>query len=243
MKISITTVRNKGQFTFPKYHLKLDKLQGVVFDIDGILVDTEYLQWQGWVKVLKAYGKVFSKQEYYRYAGKRGDVIESELLEDFNLNIKEKMLLLKKEEILIHWFKSKDLHLMPFAREAVMFFIERQIKVGCASGSPRKEALLKLKKVGLASLLHNIVSGTDVKRGKPFPDIYTHAVNSLRLRPESCLAFEDTQYGVTSAKLAGLFCFAIPNEFSQKQDFSHADGVFISLQDAIAWIKEQGSKR
>ncbi len=66
-----------------------------------------------------------------------------------------------------------------------------------------------------------------------FPDIYLSAANSLGLKPADCLAFEDTKYGVNSAISAGLLCFAIPNEFSQQQNFSKADGVFKNLKEAI----------
>ncbi|MGI8420467.1 MAG: HAD family hydrolase [Candidatus Levyibacteriota bacterium] len=214
--------------------LQLDALEGIIFDIDGVLVDTEYFQWQGWVEVLTPLGKTVSQMEYLKYAGKRGDIIESELIQDFNLPISKNELLSQKEKLLIEWFHSKSLKLMPFAEEAVQYFQKKRYKLACASGSPRNEALLKLKKTGLFPLFHNVVSGSDVKRGKPFPDIYLHAADSLGLSPATCLAFEDTQYGVESAKAAGLFCFAIPNEFSQKQDFSKADGIFKNLKEAIA---------
>ncbi len=214
-------------------------LKGAIFDVDGVLLETEYFQWQGWIEVLKPFDKTLPKQKYFKYAGKQGPIIEFELLNDLNLKLDKNYLLSKKEALVVEWFHSQPIHLMPYAMEALSFFQEKNIKLATATGSPRNEVLLKLKKTGLFPLFQNIVSGSDIKRGKPFPDTYAAAAKALTLNPDTCLAFEDTQYGVESAKSAGLFCFAIPNEFSHKQDFSKADGVFKNLQDAITWINQK----
>jgi HAD superfamily hydrolase (TIGR01509 family) len=218
--------------------MKLQKtsLKGIIFDIDGVLVETEYFQWQGWIEALKPFGKSLSKKEYMKYAGKRGDIIEAELIKDFHLDIKKNILLEHKEKLLIKWFHVKPLQLMVFAIEAVQYFQNHKYKLACASGSPKDEAVLKLKKTGLFPLFHKVVAGSDVSRGKPYPDIYLHAVSVLKLNPEVCLAFEDTQYGVEAAKSAGLFCIAIPNEYSLKQDFSKADKVFNNLKEVVEWL-------
>jgi len=209
-------------------------IKGVIFDLDGVLVDTEYLHWQGWVEALKPYGKTISQREYVHYAGKQGDIIEGELIKELQLPVGKNELLQRKIVLVSDWIIAKPLQLMPFAENAVRHFLKKNVKIACASGSPKDEALLKLKKAGLLSLFHQVISGSDVKKGKPFPDTYLLAAEKLGLLPEHCLAFEDTQYGVASAKSAGLFCYAIPNEFSQGQDFSQADGVFKSLKEALA---------
>ncbi len=218
--------------------LQGNKIKGVIFDLDGVLVDTEYFQWQGWVEVLKPYGKSISQIEYLKYAGKQGGDIESELIIDLNLPLSKNTLLEKKEQLLINWFETKTLECMPYAKEAVEYFHHKNLKLACASGGPRDEVVLKLKKVDLFSLFQSVISGSDVKKGKPFPDIYLLAAKKMGLKPEQCLAFEDTQYGVASAKAAGLICYAIPNEFSQEQDFSQADGVFTNLKEAIAILEK-----
>lgn len=218
--------------------LQGNKIEGVIFDLDGVLVDTEYFQWQGWVEVLKPFEKSLSKEEYFKYAGKQGSDIESALIIDLNLPLSKNTLLEKKEKLLINWFETKTLECMPFAKEAVEYFHHKNLKLACASGGPRNEVELKLQKKGLFPLFQEVVSGTDVERGKPFPDIYLLATEKLGLKPEQCLAFEDTQYGVAAAKAAGLTCFAIPSEYSSQQDFSEADGVFGNLQEAVSFLSK-----
>ncbi|HSA84351.1 MAG TPA: HAD family phosphatase [Patescibacteria group bacterium] len=212
------------------------EIKGVIFDLDGVLVDTEYFHWQGWIEVLKPYAQSMTKKAYLKYAGKQGDAIESEIYVDFNLSLPKNALLEKKNELLIDWFETKPLACMPFAKEALEYFRDKHLKLACASGSFKQEAELKLKKTGLSSFFQSVVAGDDVERGKPYPDIYLLAAKKLGLKPEQCLSFEDTQSGLVSAKAAGLMCFAIPNEYSRKQDFSNADGVFANLKEAVTTL-------
>jgi HAD superfamily hydrolase (TIGR01509 family) len=216
-------------------------IKGIIFDLDGVLVDTEGYQWQGWVEILKPLGISLSKEEYFKYAGKTGNIIESELVKDYNLKIEKGSLLKQKEELLIEWFSSKELKLLPYAKEAIEFFIDKKMKIAIASGGPKDEIILKLKRIDLYSLFPVITSSGEVKRGKPFPDIYLLSAERLELKPEECLAFEDTQYGLGAAKSAGLTCFAVPGEFSVKQDFSRADKTFTNLKEAIEFYKKEAN--
>lgn len=211
------------------------KPKGIVFDCDGVLADTEWFQWQGWVEVLKKFHKdtLLTKQAYLQYAGKRADIIASELVHDFSLDGEPAQLVEEKESLLMQWFSEKTLPKMPYAQEAVNFFIKKNLPLACGTGAPRPEALLKLEKIGMTTQFPIVVSGSDVPRGKPHPDIYLESCRQLHLPPEDCLAFEDTSFGVASAKAAGMRCYAIPNEYSRAQDFSLADAVFDSLNEAI----------
>lgn len=170
--------------------------------------------------VLEPFKITLLKEDYFNYAGKRGDIIEAELIKNYNLKIEKGALLNKKEELLIEWFGKKKLKLMSYVKEAVEFFVNNdKIKLGLASGGPRDEVIIKLKRNSFYSFFPIIVSGSDVERGKPYPDIYLLAAEKLGLKPTNCIAFEDTEYGVASAKSAGLICFAIPGEFSKKTRF------------------------
>jgi len=218
---------------------KISQFKGVIFDIDGVLLDTEYFQWQGWVEVLKSLKISLSKKDYFSYAGKRGDIIENELKEKYQLDFKNSELRNKKEKLLMKWLKSRKLKLMPYAKEAVIFFAKnKHIKIAVASGSPKDEVILKLKKANLYKLFSIIVTGSEVEKGKPYPDIYLLTIKKLKLKSQECLAFEDTQYGVESAKSAGLTCFVIPNEYSIKQNFSKADKIFRNLKEVIFYFTQ-----
>ena len=216
----------------------MQKVKGIVFDVDGLLVDTEDYQWKGWVEVLKPFGLTITREEYFQYAGKTGSIIEDEFVRKHGLKIKRGSLVAEKEKLLIDWFESENLRPMTYAVEAVQILAGLpDVKFAVASGSPEYEIKLKLRKAGLSKFFSIYASIDDVKRGKPFPDIYLEAVRKIGLKPEECLSFEDTQYGLWAAKSAGLICLAVPSEFCLKQDFSKADGVFPNLKEATEYAK------
>jgi len=214
-------------------------IKGAIFDLDGLLIDTEKFQRESWIEILKPFGAHVTKEEYFEYSGKTGKFIEAGIIKNHNLQTKKGALLEKKEKLLLEWLKTKKIEILPFGKEAIKFFSEREMKVAVCSSSPRDELKLKLRRTGLSPFFKVVVSRDDVERGKPHPDMYLLAAKEIGLKPEECIAFEDTQYGMESAKSAGMVCLAVPNELSRKQDFSRADGVFKNLKEAIDWIKEK----
>jgi len=146
-------------------------------------------------------------------------------------------LLGEKKKLIEKWFNEKTMPIMSFAKEAVEFFVSNQFKVALCSGGDKEEIMVKLEKNDFVKYFSIIVAGSDVERSKPYPDIYLLAIEKLGLKADECLAFEDTQYGLQAAYLAGTHCFAVPNEYSEKQDFSKADKVLSSLKDAMNFFK------
>jgi HAD superfamily hydrolase (TIGR01509 family) len=214
----------------------LMKLKAVIFDLDGVLVDTEALHYRAWVEALKKFGVKFTEKEYMDYVGQGIRQIAHDLAERYGLDF-DKFFSERRRlgsEIID---AEKKPRIMPFAKEALEFFRESKMKMALASGGYRDGVDTKVSRSGLAGYFGAIVSLSDVGYGKPHPDVYIEASKMLGVRPEECLAFEDTAAGVQSAKSAGMTCFAIPNRFTENQDFSIADRVFPSLKEAMAHVK------
>lgn len=207
--------------------------------MDGLLIDSEEFHYSAWVEVLKPFGIDFSKRDYLNYAGKQIDMAAEEIIKKNNLNALKENLVSERRNAVFEMFKKNEIDLMPHAKESLDFFSnDKEIKIGLASGSASKLVELKLKNAGIYDYFSVIIGGDDVKKGKPAPDVYLLAAEKLKMNPKECLALEDTQFGVEAAKAAGLFCFAIPNEYSQRQNFSKADGVFNDLKGAIDCVKK-----
>jgi len=145
----------------------------------------------------------------------------------------------KKIELVTKWFKTKPLKIKPSAKEAIEFFINQGVKVAVATGGPRDETMVKLERSGLLPFFDTVVCMEDVNMGKPNPDIYIKTANKIGLKPEDCIAFEDTEYGLLSAKRAGMICVVFPNKASEKQDLSEADLKISDFRQAIDWVKKQ----
>ncbi|MEM5813102.1 MAG: HAD family phosphatase [Candidatus Aenigmatarchaeota archaeon] len=205
----------------------MERIRGVVFDFDGVLADTERLQYEKWNLVLKKFGVRISKEEYIRdYVGKSSkNEIPKLLKEKYEIPISEEELYSESQKFLKTLFEKKA-RIIPFALKALKK-ISKRYKIAIASGESDKQLSMKLKSVKLENYFPPEVRSTEERagRGKPYPDMYILAAKLIGLSPKNCLAFEDTEKGVIAAKNAGLYVIALPNDFTIGQDFSKADRV------------------
>lgn len=211
--------------------------KGVVFDLDGVLTDTEDLQYLGWVEALEPYGVMLTKEEYSELAGRKRIEIANDLVERHGLDLSPDTLAEAKSTWLVARFEKRSLPLTKGAREIIKFFLEHRVKIAVVSNCRREEFLLKLGGSGLEKYFKVRVCLDDVEKPKPYPDLYQCACERLGFKPQECLALEDTLAGVESAKAAGLTCFAIPSEYSRGRDFSVADRVFADLPEVIDFLR------
>ena len=218
--------------------LKPNQIKGVVFDFDGTLVDSDPIHYSAWTLFLKRRGRSFTKEDFARVSGKQVGLIADYIIKKYKLKITKEELIQEKREITLDYFRKRPPKFMPYAKEALIFFSRRGFKLGLATGNLKEVVINILKKGGLNDFFSVIVDGRDVVRGKPYPDIYLLAAQKLGLEPRRCLAIENTQYGVESAKAAGFYAFAVPSGISSLQDFSKADEVFSDLKELILKIQK-----
>jgi HAD superfamily hydrolase (TIGR01509 family) len=209
------------------------KLDAVVFDLDGVILDSEHV-WDEARKELAAerggrwHDRAsrdmmgMSSPEWSRYMH---DVIAlSEPPEEINEEVVRRL-----EEIY-----RRELPLIDGAAEAVERLAARW-PLGLASSSNRELIDLVLELSGLAKHFRATVSSEEVARGKPAPDVYLEAAQRLRVSPESCAAIEDSENGIRSAKAAGMRVLAIPNPQYPPEDeaLTLADDVLGSIGGLI----------
>lgn len=211
-----------------KKFLTKRNIKGFVLDYDGIIGETEGLQLEKWNILLNPYGIIISLEEYTKkYCGKSSATeIPSLLKKEYGKRIPlaEDELGNQAGAILESLFKNREVRLMPDAKKAILFLMGFKLAV-CSAKDP-EELEMKLKKVGISRMFHNNYRSTQSEAegfGKPHPAMYLLAVRRMGLKPEECVAFEDTSDGVKSAADAGLFVIAMPNSYSEGQDFSKAD--------------------
>lgn len=230
-------------FFYTKYDLinlmnkMIKNIKGVFFDLDGTLVNTEQIQGLGLKKTFDFYNLDIPISEYYRFIGRGMTQIEKELKENFNLNIKDGELRNKRREIVMELFKETKLPLMPYAIESLEYF-SRNYPLGICSTGEEEEVLLKLKNNNLDKYFDFIVTASDVKLGKPAPDIYLKAVEKINLRSDECITFEDTFSGLLAAKAAKIHCFSVPSGYEEHKDFSIADQKLESLKEGVELFKK-----
>jgi beta-phosphoglucomutase-like phosphatase (HAD superfamily) len=212
--------------------LKKRKFKGVVFDFDGVLADTEGLQMEKWHILLSRYGITISLEEYIReYCGKSSATEIPELLKKRygeRIPYPAKELGELASEILENLFKTQRIELMPGARDALRFFRQKGFKMAVCSAKNPSELEMKLKGAKLLDWFPPENRSTQSEAGglpKPDPAMYQLAVKRLGLKPEECIAFEDTSDGVKSAARAGLYVIAMRNKWTRGHDYSSANRV------------------
>jgi HAD superfamily hydrolase (TIGR01509 family) len=206
-------------------------LPGVVFDLDGLLVDSERVQAIAFNVALAPHGVVLSDDEFACFVG-------YSTRQNF-LDLAARHPHLAPHVPAIHAAKDRayrdlvdaQMRAMPGAVELVRTLHEAGIPMAVASSSPREDVVACLRRVGLDGWLALVSPGDEVARTKPAPDVYLRAVGMLGMPASACVALEDAQAGVESARAAGLRCIAVPNRYTRGNDFGRADACLPSLED------------
>ena len=215
-------------------------IKAVIFDLDGLLVDTELIAYQIYKDILEKFGYQFTKEEYAQdYSGKSMTVNVPHVIETYQLPwTVEKGLeeVLRAEERLLTY----GVELKPGARELLAFLKENHYKIAMASSSIRDRALNILRENGILDYFGQFVFGKEVEKGKPYPDIFLKACEKLGERPEDCLVLEDSEAGIQAANAAGIPVICIPDMKRPSQRLlDRAAAVLDSLDQVIPYLSEE----
>jgi HAD superfamily hydrolase (TIGR01509 family) len=215
-------------------HFVKPLFKAVFFDHDGTLVDSEIVHMAIWQEVLARYGATLTNEFYAdECAGVPTSQTAVVFVDKFRLSLTPTELIKIKREAEAIELAKKPYPLMPYAREIVRLFAEKNKTLAVVTGAPTHAAQHSLTAHGLHTDIPRIFSGQDTLRNKPAPDCYLLAMEQLGLAPNECIAFEDTEHGLRAAADANITCFAIPHALSKGQDFSRAAAVFSSFKDAM----------
>lgn len=216
-------------------------IRAVIFDCDGVLVDTEYLKFLAWKEVLATQNIDFSIEEYMGMVGHSGETILRMIEQLKGLTLSKKIIELKN--VRYHALQKQGVSpiqsMVDFARHLSENREKLGLKLGLASSASKKEISTNLKQIGLENAFDLVISGHDdldeyvdaEGKNKPKPYIYLEASKRLNIAPHCCLVFEDTKAGVDAAADAGMIVIAIPNRFTLDQDFSKASCLFFSHEE------------
>jgi HAD superfamily hydrolase (TIGR01509 family) len=203
-------------------------IKAVVFDLDGLLVDSEPLAKQSWSAVLVKYGRAMDAATAEATFGLRLDDSARLIQERFGIPAPAQQLAEERHQMVLSMLE--ELRPMPGLLDMLRAVDDRGLRRAVATSSGSRYAPAALHAVGAADGFAAIITGDMVNQGKPAPDVYLAAANAMQLAPDECLAVEDSPNGVQSACEAGMICVAIPNHLTVRLDLSAAHWRFTSLE-------------
>lgn len=220
-----------------KPNKKRMKYKAVVFDMDGVLIDSEPLHKQIEQEMLKDLGVNLPHEEHIKFAGV-GKEMWTILKEryGYNRDVEEDDLHKEKRDRYLKKLSSKPIEPIAGVVELVNIAKEAGIKMAVASSSSLENIELVTKSIGIYDDMSFIVSGDDMPRTKPHPDIFLKTAELLNIPAHECLVIEDSANGVQAAKDAEMFCIAFRNPNSGNQNLSLADNIVNHIIDVKKFL-------
>lgn len=211
------------------------KIKGIVFDMDGVLIDTEKLYLRFWCEAAHFYGYPMEKHHVLSIRSLAKPFAIEKLKGYFGEDFDYYSVHAKRVELMDKYIANHGIEMKPGAMQILAFLKENGYKIALATATPTERATIWLKNLGLYEYFDEIVSGHSVNFGKPEPDIYLEACKRLSLLPSECFAVEDSPNGVLSAFRAGCKTIMIPDLDTPSDDTKK---LLFAVADNLLEIKK-----
>ena len=222
------------------------RLQAIIWDLDGVIVDTSDQHRRSWQQLAAETGVTFTDEDFWHTFGRSNAAIIP-LFWGAGLSPEEVMALADRKEVAFRALLRDTLRPLPGALELLQAARAAGLKQSLASSAPMENITLIVAQLGLDRWLDTIVSGDRLPRGKPDPAIFLLAAARLSIAPARCVVIEDAPAGVAAAKSAGMACLAVTNSHPASAlaaaDRIAASLAEISLADLEALMAHQETSR
>jgi beta-phosphoglucomutase family hydrolase len=207
-------------------------LRAVIFDMDGVIIDSEPIYLRAGNEVFRYLGLDVSEEEHHSYVGISSKDMWSHIGNKYKIDLStEELVEMEMKSYIDYLLSRKDEKPIPGVVELIEDLYKNNINLALASSSSIKSIKIVLDMFNLDKFFKTVVSGYEVENGKPAPDIFLYAAKRVGVQPEDCIVIEDSENGIEAAKSAGMKCIGFKNVNSGKQDLSSADMVIDSLSE------------
>ncbi len=204
-------------------------LYGTIFDMDGVLIDSFDPHRRSWQEMARRHGVRMTDEQFATTFGRTSRDIIRHFWGDAVTDEQVRQMDERKEAIFRDMLRER-LPVMPGAIQLVDDLAAHGFKLGVGSSGPPENVNLVVEKLGLASRLSGIVTGMDVSRGKPDPQVFLLTAERMKIDPHRCAVVEDAVHGVAAAIRAGMKAIALTGT-APREAFGEADLVVDSLSE------------
>ena len=203
-------------------------LKAVLFDMDGVIVDSEPLHRNAFYRVFDELKIEVTKEVYTSFAGASTQNIADKLIAMYDLSVSAEFIMeSKRKHFRDFFYNDTDFDLIPGVRNLIEHYSENGIKLVVASSATRNTIAMVFDKFGLDKYFIGRISGADLLESKPNPEIFLRAAEIAGEPVENCMVIEDATNGIKAARAAGIFCAAFKSPHTHLQDYSLA-GMVVS---------------
>lgn len=215
------------------------QIKAIIFDMDGIIIDSEPLQMEAYNTLFRKYRIMFTRQYFRTLIGISSLENLRVIRQTYGLHDTAEEILKEKDDLyrqeLEEWLnKDGRKAANPGIIEAIEKLVCNDMRLAVASSSPLNEIHRILGGLDILDRFHVFASGEEVARSKPAPDVFLLALERLGVEAGEAIVIEDSSPGVQAAKDAGIYCIAVPSIYTQGSDFSRADMILQGTDDLPA---------
>ncbi len=221
------------------------KFQAAIFDMDGLLLDSERVYGAAWADTAREMGIPLTQEMIHATIGMNAKVSEQymkgRLGEDFDFHTFHEAA----RHLTYRRLEEEGIPLKPYAAEILQWLTGEGWRLALATSTREHVARHLLEARGLMDYFNALCFGSQVERGKPFPDIFLLAAQQLKVAPEACVVLEDSPNGIAAAHAAGMTSLWIPDQVTpqERPDTAEmADYLFPNLKEAGQWLMEEDGR-
>lgn len=212
-------------------------MKAIIFDMDGVLINSQPLHFEAEKRAIAHFGYNITYEELKFYLGWNEEAFWKHVKARYMISatIEE---LKSVERPMLEELLKKELKPNKNLQELLERLKSKGLKLAVASSAPKKWVIMTLEGLGITKFFDAAVSGEEVKKSKPAPDIFLAAARQIGIDPKNCAVIEDAPDGITAANAAGIYSIVIKNKINEGLDFSHAKEEITNLNQILSKLEK-----
>lgn len=213
-------------------------LKAAVFDMDGLMFDTERLVYRNWQDMMDKRGYDYSIEDFKQTVGRRKAEVQNFYFGKYGKDFPYWEISEEGKGRYVRYVQEHGISVKPGLYELLSALREKNYRIALATSTSRQTAELNLRSAKVTDYFDALVCGDDVKNGKPHPEVFLTAASRLGVAPEDCVAFEDSINGIKSAYAAGMETVMVPDFLQPTEEIvPMIDFLLKTLDEYIPYLE------